>query len=211
MTRFMYILDAGHGGINPETGKYVTSGKRSPKFDDGSVFYEGVNNRDNVTRLYDAMKAEGMQVMKLVDTWKDIPLSQRTNTINQIHKEKKCIVISVHSNGAGNGRDWYSAKGIEVFTSIGDTGHSDDLANTIMNELICQFDDTVKWRVDTSDGDLDKESQFWILRKTNCPSVLLELGFHTNKEECIRMQTEEFKTKCIQAVIDAIKSFEDSL
>jgi len=42
--KFIYLLDAGHGGLID--GKYTTAGKRSPIWDDDSVYYEGVGNRD---------------------------------------------------------------------------------------------------------------------------------------------------------------------
>ena len=38
------LLDAGHGGFN-EDGLYVTPGKRSPIWADGSQYFEGVGNR----------------------------------------------------------------------------------------------------------------------------------------------------------------------
>jgi N-acetylmuramoyl-L-alanine amidase len=37
------ILDAGHGGIID--GVYQTHGKRSPIWEDGSQYFEGVGNR----------------------------------------------------------------------------------------------------------------------------------------------------------------------
>ena len=42
MSKYLYIFDPGHGGL--VDGKYQTAGKRSPKFADGKVLFEGVNN-----------------------------------------------------------------------------------------------------------------------------------------------------------------------
>ena len=39
MSQYTWLLDPGHGGIID--GVYQTAGKRSPKFPDGSVLYEG--------------------------------------------------------------------------------------------------------------------------------------------------------------------------
>ena len=49
-SKYHWILDAGHGGVHPETGEYQTRGKRSPTFPEtsehaGQVLYEGVRNR----------------------------------------------------------------------------------------------------------------------------------------------------------------------
>ncbi len=48
MSKFLYIFDSGHGGLDAK-GKYTTAGKRMVK--DDVEFYEGVNNRDNVKRI----------------------------------------------------------------------------------------------------------------------------------------------------------------
>lgn len=64
MSKFTYILDPGHGGmINKQ---YVTPGKRSPKFDDGSQLFEGVNNREIVSMLIKAMEAEDIKCIDIV-------------------------------------------------------------------------------------------------------------------------------------------------
>ena len=49
MSKYTWLLDPGHGGIID--GVYQTAGKRSPKFPDGSVLYEGEFNRDVVGRI----------------------------------------------------------------------------------------------------------------------------------------------------------------
>jgi len=49
MSRYTWLLDPGHGGIID--GVYQTAGKRSPRFPDGSILYEGEFNRDVVKRI----------------------------------------------------------------------------------------------------------------------------------------------------------------
>ena len=53
MSNFIWLLDSGHGGLDPDTGEYVTPGKRSPVWDDGTQYFEGVGNRDIVKRILD--------------------------------------------------------------------------------------------------------------------------------------------------------------
>ena len=47
-----------------------------------------------------------------------------------------------------------------------------------------------KVRRDTSDGDIDKEANFYILKKTICPAFLTENGFFDNPVEASFMMTE---------------------
>ena len=39
-------------------------------------------------------------------------------------------------------------------------------------------------RSDKTDGDADKEANFWVLRKTVMPAILSENFFMTNRKEC---------------------------
>jgi N-acetylmuramoyl-L-alanine amidase len=86
---------------------------------------------------------------------------------------------SVHANAFGV----ESAKGVEVWTSRGET-KSDQLATLYYNQL-----NNLGWpmRPDMADGDPDKEEDFTVLKETPMPALLTETGFYTNYEECQEM------------------------
>jgi len=193
------ILDAGHGGLHQITRQYVTAGKRSPKFDDGSVLYEGVNNRDNVDRIYDALDAEGIDCVKLVNTWRDIPLRERVNDVNELCKDNDCILISIHSDAYG--RDWNNANGIGTWKYTNCSSNTDKLADSLNNSLICEFDGIAKNRG-------IRKANFYMLKQTRCPAVLLELGFHTNKEQATMMLTEVWKQRIVDSIVEAVKEYQ---
>lgn len=205
MSKYIYLIDYGHGGLIG--GKYVTPGKRSPKFDDGSVLYEGVNNRDNGHRLMTELKLLNINYIDIVNSNQDIPLSKRVETANKIGKTKACVYISIHSDAAGDGINWHPASGISVYTSKGQT-KSDIFASIVIDELENQFGNTVKWRKDNTDGDEDKEENFYVLANTSMPAILIEAGFHTNKEETKKMLTEEWKDSLIEAIVNSIQKWE---
>lgn len=205
MSKFTYILDPGHGGI--VNRQYVTPGKRSPKFDDGSQLFEGVNNRDIVKRLMTAMEAEDIKCIDIVASEQDVALVTRVERANNLSRTKPCIYISIHSDANGDGVNWDKASGMSVYTSEGQT-KSDEFAQLVIDELQENFKDTVKWRTDSTDKDEDKEENFYVLKNTNCPAILCELGFHTNKEEATKMLTADWKNKIVLSIIYAIKKFE---
>ena len=60
--KLVILLDAGHGGIID--GKYQTSGKRSPKWKDGTQYFEGVGNRQIRDILYLLLIEAGYTVYK---------------------------------------------------------------------------------------------------------------------------------------------------
>jgi len=204
-SKHLFLLDPGHGGAIK--GVYQTAGKRSPKFDDGSVLYEGVNNRDNVKRVMTALKAEGIDCVDIVKSNKDVPLEKRVADANALHAERPCVYISFHSDAAGNGVDWHPASGFSVYTSVGQT-ESDKFAELMINEIAAKFGNKIKWRTDKSDGDSDWEANFYVLKNTNCPAILIEAGFHTNKAEATAMLSEAWKIEYVNAVVSAIKKWE---
>lgn len=171
------LLENGHGGII--NGVYQTAGKRSPKWSDGRQLFEGDFNRKVVNSIANLCLVENIPFTILVPELEDISLAERVKRANEIYKEKKdSILISVHANAGGG-------TGFEMFTTKGET-KSDAIAEVLINE----FGKTIpelKLRKDTSDGDLDKEAQFYILRKTHCPAVLVECAFMDTYEPDCRL------------------------
>jgi N-acetylmuramoyl-L-alanine amidase len=178
MSKYVWILDNGHGGIID--GVYQTAGKRSPIWDDGTQLFEGEFNRAVVKRIAEYCEKNKIDYINLVDTNEDVPLSTRVKMANEVYREseKPCIYISVHANGFSD----ESANGWEVYTSPGET-QSDSIATALYAEAEKEFP-RYKMRKDTTDGDVDKESNFYVLIHTAMPAVLSENFFMTNEKEC---------------------------
>ena len=205
MSKYLYIFDPGHGGL--VDGKYQTAGKRSPKFSDGRVLFEGVNNRDNVQRIMKAFIENGLECVDVVDSEYDVSLIERVKKANKLSKERKCIYISIHSDANGDGIKWDQASGMSVYTSKGQT-KSDIFASIVIDSLQENFLSTIKWRTDKTDGDEDKEENFYVLKNTDCPAILCELGFHTNEAETRRMMTLDYKNKIVDAMVASAIKFD---
>lgn len=181
-SNYLWILDNGHGGIID--GVYQTAGKRSPVWPDGQVLYEGEFNRSIVNRLVKMCAEAGIECVNLVDTQEDVSLSARTSKANDIYRKRadkggKCIYVSIHANGFNE----ESANGWSCYTSIGET-KSDKIATVLYEKAEAEFPDE-KMRKDTySDGDVDKEANFWVLAQTVMPAILSENFFMTNYNNC---------------------------
>ena len=199
MSKYLYILEAGHGGINPSTGKYVTAGKRMVK--DDVVFYEGVNNRDNVKRIIEGMEKAGLEAIDIVNDWKDISLGERVKRANELAKDRKCVYISIHSDANSNGKEWNQASGIGTYVYEKGSTASNDLSKYMHQELSCNFYGIAKDRK-------IKKCAFYVVRNTSMPAILLELGFHTHKEEVKRLMTDDWKQRVVKSVVDACQIFE---
>lgn len=206
-SEYVWILDNGHGGIID--GVYQTAGKRSPKWEDGTQLFEGEFNRAVVKRIVKLCEAEGIECINLVDTEEDLSLRWRTDKANDIYRErqqtdgKKCIYVSVHANGFNK----ESAHGWSVYTTEGET-KSDKIAQILYEKAKAEFP-THKMRVDTRDGDADKEANFWVLRKVVMPSILSENFFMTNREESRLQLSEEGRDRIAKIHFEMIKEVEN--
>ena len=205
-SNYLWIFDNGHGGIID--GVYQTSGKRSPKWEDGTQLFEGEFNRSIVNRLVNLCKENNIDYVNLVDTQQDVSLRKRTDAANDIYREqlqkdgKPCIYVSVHANGFSK----ESAHGWGVYTSVGES-KSDKIAEILHQKAKIEFPDH-KMRKDTRDGDADKEANFWVLRKTIMPAILSENFFMTNREESKLLLSEEGRDRIAKIHFDMIQEIE---
>lgn len=171
------ILENGHGK--------ETAGKRSPIWGDGSQLFEWEFNRDIVRRIAGMLKSDGIKFEILVPEDKDISLSERCRRANVINADcgNNAVLFSIHGN-AGGGTGW------ECYTSKGDT-KADAIATILCKEAEKEFSpDGWRMRFDYSDGDPDKESQFYILKHTVCPAVLSENFFMDTEKDCRMMLSD---------------------
>lgn len=189
MDRFLIVLDPGHGVETP--------GKRSPVWEDGSQLLEHEFNFDIANRVRDEIRDVAFVTMTR-ETEDDVALSKRVSIANSyISSFDRVLYLSIHAN-AGGGSGW------EVFTSKGEDD-SDTYATIFYEEMLKEFPD-VKYRTDKVDGDVDKESQFYVLRNTKMPSVLTENFFMDKLDpDCKILMSEEGREKIAQAHIEAIR------
>ena len=193
------ILDAGHGGMI--NGKYQTAGKRSPIWDDGSQYFEGVGNRQIVSKLTAELNDKGIEVFNANDSEKDMPLRQRTSIINkeiQSNPDKEYIGISVHSNGFSK----ESANGWSVYTYTKGSKASKEMSKLMADKMQSEFPNR-RFRG-------EKTANFWMCKQTNCPFVLTENFFMTNEDECKNiLMTEKAQDKIVKMHFDFICEFLD--
>lgn len=190
------ILDNGHGKETP--------GKCSPVFPNGVELHEYEFNRDVVRRIAEKLKNIGISYRILVPEENDISLSERCKRANQINKETNgnCFLLSIHAN-AGGGTGW------EIFTSRGGT-KADVIASVFAEEAKKMFGDKWKMRFDYSDGDADKEADFYILKHTICPAVLTENFFMDTEKDCRFIVSESGREQIAQMHVNAIKKIIDN-
>jgi N-acetylmuramoyl-L-alanine amidase len=203
MSRHTWLLDPGHGGLIDDI--YQTAGKRSPKFPDGSILYEGVFNRDVVGRIIKLCQENQIDCINLVDSEEDISLQHRVTKANLLHKENQnSIYVSVHANAFGNGRDFNSAKGACSFHHY-KSKNGKRLAEVLQ-----------RWIEDLTPfgnrGVLSNETwaNFYVLRKTHMPAVLSENGFMTNYDDALALMDPNVRQFVANAHFAMIQEIEEN-
>ena len=190
------FIDNGHGQF--------TAGKRSP---DGQ-FREYHYNRIVARRVTAKLQELGYDAELLVPEDDDIPLKERCRRVNAwclLHGKKNAICVSIHFNAYGNGSEWTSPSGWSIFTSKGDTA-ADRLADCIAEAAKVNLP-TMKMRGDYSDGDIDYEEEFYLLKHTMPACVLSENGFMTNEKECRWLMSEEAIETIARTHVEGIREY----
>ena len=134
-------------------------------------------------------------------------LIKRCKIVNDLHKKyKNCIYVSIHVNAAGNGSKWMTATGWEAYTTKGKT-KADKLAECLYKAAEKNLKGK-KIRKDTTDGDSDKEFNFYVLQHTNCPAVLTENFFQDNQKDVEYLLSEEGMNQIIKTHVDGIVNYD---
>ena len=194
------LLDNGHGGLI--NGIYQTPGKRSPIWNDGSQLFEGEFNRAIVNGIIEDLTTLRIPYVNIAAEYRDVTLETRVNRANK-YGSQNCFYLSVHSNAGGG-------HGSEVYTSTGST-KSDKIATIFGEEFKREFPNR-RLRTDFSDGDLDKEKNFYVLKNTKMPAILTENFFMDNEEECKSLlMTREGRAKIIKYHVETIKRVQQEL
>ena len=193
------FIDNGHG--------LMTAGKRSP---DG-LFREPFYNREIARRVVSDLLDRGYDAELLVPEDDDVSLAERVRRVNTacfLLGKQNVILISIHVNAAGNGTKWLNATGWSVYTCKGQTA-SDKLAECLCLAAIKNFPGR-RIRTDMSDGDMDWEEGFYILRKSLCVAVLTENFFMDSISDLEYLQSRAGKQAVVDTHVEGIIEYLES-
>ncbi len=177
------IIDAGHGGTDP--GKIGINGA-----------YEKDINLEIAKKLAYYLECEDINV---VMTRTDDEGLYSPNASNKKKEDMKCrckiieenasaITISIHQNSFPQG----SAKGAQVFYYIS-SSESKELAGLVQNQLIDKL-----WKENTRQ--IKANSNYYILKRSITPTIIVECGFLSNPEEAKLLVTEEYQDRVAWAI-----------
>jgi len=147
------VIDAGHGGYDPG----AVSGSRLEKDD----------NLKMALAVQRKLQDKGHKVIMTRSTDEFIPLVERSAISNNNNAD---IFVSIHRNAS----DDKSSNGFETFVQTNSPPINTTYAKNVHNEI-------VNVGVQTDRG--VKQGNYSVLRNTNAPAMLLELGFISNDKD----------------------------
>lgn len=178
--RDIVVIDAGHGGDDP-----------------GKV---GINNaleKDINLQIAEKVKTHleenGIEVVmtREEDVMEDTKLEDMKKRVNLINEVKPAITVSIHQNSYSDS----SIKGAQVFyyadSEIGKE------AATLMQEELRKIDSE-------NTRQIKDNNNFYMLKKTEVPTIIVECGFLSNAEEAEKLVSDEYQEEMAQAICAGI-------
>ncbi|MHC5727798.1 MAG: N-acetylmuramoyl-L-alanine amidase, partial [Nostoc sp.] len=168
--RVVVIIDPGHGGK-----------------DSGALGLGGAREKDVILpigkKLGEILQQNGIQVILTRDSDYFVTLPGRVQLAERANAD---VFVSIHANSAGASRP--DVNGLEVYYY--DSGL--DLARIVRSSIL-QSIGTLKDRG-------VRRARFYVLRKSSMPSILVETGYMTGREDMARLRTSAYQNQMAEAI-----------
>lgn len=176
----LIVIDAGHGGS-----------------DSGAV---GDNSQEKVLALELAkqlkkkFESQGFKVYMTRETDKRVSLQERSIIANDL---KATVFISLHMNSFTN----KDANGLEVLYNPNGDLNNKDLALSTHKYLISSLK--------PKDRGIVERPNLYVLRTTEMPSILVELGFVSNLQEEQKLLDASYRDRAADAILKGVMEYID--
>lgn len=180
-------LDAGHGGI-----------------DGGVVGSTGVTeaeiNLQITLKLGELLQQNGIEVFytrkdsNAFSPFKKEDMRKRSAIINGCSPH---AVISIHCNSY---RSMPSRRGVQVFYD--DTGRGKSFAENMQRTINEQFNMNYSGKKYSALG-----GDYYLTKCCAVPSIIIECGFLSNKQDESLLQTQEYQSQLCDAILKCLKEF----
>ncbi len=150
-------------------------------------------------KLRDALEALGVQVVMTRTTQDvDVPNSERAKIANDAHAD---LAIRLHCNGGDP-----SAHGLFTLYPASIAGWTDDIA-VASKRAATIIQAAAIAATGAQDRGLQERSDLSGFNWSDVPDVLVEMGFMTNKDEDLLLESGTYQDKIVQGLVDGIVEF----
>lgn len=185
LSKKVILVDAGHGGWDPG------------KVGEGNILEKDINLAV-ADKLQRYLEQGGSYVITTRED--DSALGDRKNSDLNGRREianngKADILVSIHQNSFPQ----QEVKGAQVFY-YNESDESLKLATSIQNEI-------KNFVLPNNKFSPKANTNYYLLKQTNIPSVIVECGFLSNTEELANLAEEEYQEKIAWAIYMGITKF----
>ena len=170
----LVVLDAGHGGSDPGTQA------------------EGLDEKDlNLAverRVAELLTAAGVRVERTRTADVYVTLADRAQLANDLGAD---LFVSIHTNASASSAEFH---GIETYYLAG-RQDSRALAACLHRSVLSATG---------AHDNLLRTAGFYVLRHTDMPAALVEMGYVTNEAELQNLKSDEYREKLAQGIADGI-------
>lgn len=186
--QYTIVIDAGHGGRDDGC-----SGSKGTKESEINLhvsktlkeYLETLGIKVIMTRL----DGNGLYEAN-VDNYKKSDMEKRIEIIENASPD---MIISIHQNSFADS----SQRGAQVFYQEGDE-ISKAFADSVQTQLVRQLDYA---RSESNRGD------YYLLKESKLPAIIVECGYLTNSEEEILLNTQEYRNKVAYSIMCGVVNY----
>lgn len=161
--------------------------------DSGALGIGGVQEKDIVLpigkRVGTVLQQNGVDVMLTRNSDYFVTLQGR---VDMAERDRADVFVSVHANSAGEDRP--DVNGLEVYYY--DSGLA--LARVVRNSILKN--------VNVKDRGI-RRARFYVLRKSSMPSILVETGYMTGREDMAKLKTLQYQNQMAEAIARGILQY----
>ncbi len=161
--------------------------------DSGALGIGGSQEKDIVLpmgrRVAEVLQQNGVQVILTRSADYFVTLQGRVDMAEQDHAD---VFVSVHANSAGADRP--DVNGLEVYYY--DSGL--DLARVVHSRIL--------QNVNVRDRGI-RRARFYVLRKSSMPSILVETGYMTGREDMAKLKNPQYQNQMAEGIARGILQY----
>ncbi len=217
------LIDAGHGGKDPGALKTYTIDGKSVTIKEKDI------NLKVAKMLYDRLHTAYPQKQIILTRSTDVflSLSERTDIANNVKvaENEAVLFISIHVNSSLNKSSsgyevWYLSPGYRRTVLDKSAADNDKNLFTIMNSMLEEEYTTesimiARFIMDGLQAQIGKDStargiraeEWFVVKNSNMPAVLIELGFVSNQKEALLLNDDKYLKKATLGIYNGIAAF----
>jgi N-acetylmuramoyl-L-alanine amidase len=161
--------------------------------DPGAVGLGGLREKDILLpiskRIAQVLQQNGVQVVMTRDSDYFVTLPGRVKLAERANAD---IFVSIHANAVGPGRS--DVSGLETYYYDSGLG----LARTVHNSILQS--------VNVKDRGV-RRARFFVLRKSSMPSILVETGYLTGRDDNAKLRSSAYQNKMADAIARGILQY----